>query len=197
MREYGECLNWVYKIYPEKIESFIQSVAPKQIRCKEWLVEELLNIPYEFNSIQLYGGWFGYPLIELLSKEYTIKELINIDIDSVALKICQKYSRCFNHHFVKTLNAYVTDQFESYDTDLVINTSSEHMDDLPKLIYNKRYKPSCVFALQSNNMDHLEEHINCTTSEDELVEKSGLSKILYKGTQVFDNYERYMVIGLA
>jgi len=197
MREYGECLNWVYKNYPEKIESFAQSLTPKQIKCKEWLVSELLNIPYEFESIQLYGGWFGYPLIDILSKQYRIKQVLNVDIDSVALETCQKYSRCFNHYFVKTLNTHVTDQFESYDTDLVINTSSEHMDDLPKLINNKRYKKSCVFALQSNNMDHLEEHINCSTSEDELVEKSSLSKILYKGTLTFDNYKRYMVIGLA
>ena len=197
MREYGECLNWVYKNYPEKMESFAQSLAPKQIKCKEWLITELLNIPYEFESIQLYGGWFGYPLIDILSKQYKIKQILNVDIDNEALEICQKYSRCFNHHFVKTLNTYVTDQFESYDTDLVINTSSEHMDDLPKLINNKRYKKSCVFALQSNDMAHLNEHINCVYSENNLVEKSGLSKILYKGTLTFDNYERYMVIGLA
>ena len=33
-------------------------------------------------------------------------------------------------------------------------------------------------------------------SEDELIEKSKLNKILFKGKLKFNNYERYMVIGL-
>ena len=69
---------------------------------------------------------------------------------------------------------------------------------------NKKYNKTCVFALQSNNMFDLEEHVNCVNSEDELIEKSEISHVLYSGTrsfsyeknQVSKNYERYMVIGL-
>ena len=81
--------------------------------------------------------------------------------------------------------------------DLVINTSSEHMLDLPILIKDKQYKKECVFALQSNNMFHHSDHINCVNSVEELIQKSGLSKILYSGTLNLDEYERYMVIGLV
>jgi hypothetical protein len=72
------------------------------------------------------------------------------------------------------------------------------MPDLPELIANKDYKVSCVFALQSNNMFYHDDHINCSTSEDDFVQKSGLSNIIYKGTIMMGNgYERYMVIGLV
>jgi hypothetical protein len=71
------------------------------------------------------------------------------------------------------------------------------MPDLPDLIKNKSYNSKCFFALQSNNMFHLEEHINCVHNVKELESKSGLSNILYSGTLEMPNgYERYMVIGL-
>jgi hypothetical protein len=71
------------------------------------------------------------------------------------------------------------------------------MPDLPILIKDKKYKPQCFFALQSNNMFHLEEHINCVHNVKELESKSELSNILYSGTLEMPNgYERYMVIGL-
>ena len=51
--------------------------------------------------------------------------------------------------------------------------------------------------MQSNNMFHLEEHINCVHNVKELESKSELSNILYSGTLEMPNgYERYMVIGL-
>ena len=70
------------------------------------------------------------------------------------------------------------------------------MIDLPYLIKFKKYNDKCIFALQSNNMFHIDDHFNCVESVDELVEKSKLKKIIYKGKKEFDNYERYMVIGL-
>ena len=79
---------------------------------------------------------------------------------------------------------------------LVINTSSEHMPDLKKIIKDKDYPHDCLFALQSNNMFYIEDHINCVNNEDELVKKSGLSKIMYKGSLDMPNgYKRFMVIG--
>ena len=62
-----------------------------------------------------------------------------------------------------------------------------------------------MFVLQNNNQFTLwpdshpwvsDENNSCVNSVDELAAKSGLSVILYSGTKVFKNYERYMVIGL-
>ena len=45
-------------------------------------------------------------------------------------------------------------------------------------------------------MFHIDDHINCVNDENELVEKSGLSQIMYKGSLDMPNgYQRFMVIG--
>ena len=194
---YSECLGWFYRRYPDKIKDYIQSVSPKQIACKRWLVNELLEIPREFNNIQLFGGWFGYPLIDMLNNSYKIKSLTNIDCDKFATSVCFNFKNYFNHDFVKTSTRDLVTTGGIYkEVDLVINTSSEHMSNLPDLIKNKEYSESCIFALQSNNMFDIEDHTNCVQSKEELAEKSGLNNILYSGKLDLDNYERYMVIGL-
>ena len=53
-----------------------------------------------------------------------------------------------------------------------------------------------MFAIQSNNMHHIEDHINCSSSLEEFKIKTKFNKIIYEGTKKFDNYERYMLIGL-
>ena len=193
---YSECLGWFYRRHPDKIKDYIQSISPKQLWCKKWLIRKLIDTNIEFENIHLYGGWYGYPLIDYLNKTYKIKSLVNIDCDSTATSICYNFKNIFEHYFVKTVTKDVKDYQKCLDIDLVINTSSEHMHDLPKLIENKFYAKNCVFALQSNNMFHINDHTNCVNSKEELIEKSGLNNILYAGTQNMETYSRYMVIGL-
>ena len=198
MNNYSKCLGWFYRRYPDKIKDYIQSISPKQIESKQWLVDELNNVPREFENIHLYGGWFGYPLIDFLHESYQIKNLLNIDFDRTATRTCNRFSEFyFMHNYVKSLCADVIEVSGDFQNiDLVINTSSEHMSDLPILIKNKVYRKSCVFAIQSNNMFKIKDHTNCVNSIEELIEKSGLKSILYQGVKKFDNYERYMIIGL-
>ena len=85
-----------------------------------------------------------------------------------------------------------------YDNEIhvVINTSSEHMPNLSKILEVRKFKPETIFALQSNNMFHINDHINCVESEDELLEKSGIKRLIYKGSLDMPNrYKRFMVIG--
>ena len=185
----------------EKIKILLDSVSPSQIECKKWLVDELSQLPVpEPINVQLFGGWYGYPLIDFLRNRFDIGLLENIDIDKSAIKICKNINSSLklNQLVYKTRVDDVSNPGKTdICTQLVINTSSEHMPDLPVLIKNKKYNKNCIFALQSNNMFHLEEHINCVHNVKELESKSELSNILYSGTLEMPNgYERYMVIGL-
>jgi hypothetical protein len=176
------------------------SISPDQIKCKTWLVKELLNIPFEKPVVQLYGGWFGFPLIDFLERHFKLSKVENIDIDPIAIyafKMFRKYKKLSRSKYIKNANSIIDYTELDKETDLVINTSCEHMPDLPILIKNKKYKKTCVFALQSNNMYHLEEHTNCCDSEYHLAEKSELRHVLYKGKKLMGNgFERYMVIGV-
>lgn len=206
MKVLNNIINPIYweillRAYKRKYDVYqvIQSMSPNQIKCKSWLVEELAKLPVEFPKIQLYGGWYGFPLIDFLLEEFEIELIQNIDLDKEAIIIYDMHRAERNlQHKLKSsiIDASMPHKYDK-SIDLVINTSSEHMPNLPILIKDKQYKKECVFALQSNNMFHHSDHINCVNNVEELIEKSGLSKILYSGTLNLDKYERYMVIGLV
>lgn len=173
----------------------LDSVSQSQIESKRWLVD---NLPFMDNPIiQLFGGWLGYPMIDILLESFDAKRIVNLDIDERSIDLCQRFTNYKQLDFVDQKTHNVNDPYRIDDkTDCVINTSSEHMDSLPQLIKNRNFSRHCVFALQSNNMFHIHDHINCVNSVDELVEKSGIQKIHYSGTLEMPNgYKRYMVIG--
>jgi len=213
-----------WKVWWEAIQKgynpkdLMYSVGPDQLESKTWLIDTLINplpgkkihsLAVELNkfeklSIHIYGGWYGYPLIDLLLEKFkNISKITNVDLDKDALALCRKYTNQKNLQdkvFFKlqdVLESLDTGDNKDSDVRLVINTSSEHMPDLPKLIANKDYNENCMFVLQSNNMFHvIDQHINCSNSIEEFVEKSGLTKILFADSYTMPNgYERYMVIG--
>lgn len=186
-------------------KTLLYSIHPDQISCKRWLVD---NLPHEHLikklplSVHLYGGWYGWPLIDMLLESVSIKKITNIDMDESAIALSRKYCQAKGLEdkiFFRTQNVLQPiDKGSNKDKDvrLVINTSSEHMPDLPVLIQNKNYNDRCMFALQSNNMVHIDDHINCSESLDQFIEKSGLTSISFADTHRMNNgYDRYMVIG--
>ena len=159
---------------------------------------------FENLSIHIYGGWYGYPLIDMLLEQFpNISKITNIDLDEDALALCRKFTN--EKHLQDIVFFKMQDVLaplnngdnKDKDVKLVINTSSEHMPDLPELIANKNYGDNCMFVLQSNNMFHIvDQHINCSNSIEEFIEKSGLTKIIFANTYKMKNgYDRYMVIG--
>lgn len=178
---------------------FFDSFSPSQVESKTWLVDTLSIIPIKEPRIQLFGGWNGILITRLLIQNLdNIKKITNIDLDEKSIKVFMKYR--WETQDRKRLDGLVADvrtpHRSDIGADIVINTSSEHMPNLKEIIKDKEYKPECLFALQSNNMFHVEDHINCVNSEQELIEKSGISKVVYRGSLDMPNgYKRFMVFG--
>ena len=190
----------LHEDYDPKV--LLDSLSPNQLECKQWLIDNLpLDELHKFKDlkIHLYGGWFGWPLIDgLMENLNNIHSITNIDIDEKAINLCRKFTY---HKLLNDVVDYkIQDVMDPIDNDegvrLVINTSSEHMPPLPEIIKNKNYAKNCVFILQSNNMFHIaDQHINCCNSVHELIEKSQLKKIWFFDTLKMSNgYERYMLI---
>jgi hypothetical protein len=183
------------------MKKIIYSVSPTQLLSKYWLVETLAGITQKNNlNIQILGGWFGFVLSHMLLERFDINYIQNIDIDERSIEIFNFYASKKNaQQFKYKIDDAAKSDALDKEIDIIINTSSQHMTDLPQLIKNKKYKKNSIFALQSNNMFHLREkegHINCCNNEEEFVKKASLSNILYRGTKYLPNgYERYMVIG--
>lgn len=187
----------------QDVVHFLDSMSPNQLKSKEWLTDALQIAAEEhfehFSEInyQLFGGWFGFPLSKMLKdKIEKTHNVYNIDKDPNTEKIFDRFKLLYNidgMHFCQ-------DVMEStpYDneTQVVINTSSEHMPNLSEILKVRKFTPKTIFALQSNNMFHIDDHINCVKNEDELLEKSGIKTVIYKGSLDMPNgYKRFMVIG--
>ena len=86
------------------------SISPDQIKCKTWLVKELLNIPFEKPVVQLYGGWFGFPLIDFLERHFKLSKVENIDIDPIAIyafKMFRKHKKLSRSKYIKNANSII------------------------------------------------------------------------------------------
>jgi hypothetical protein len=191
----------------DKIDRFIESVSPNQIKSKKWLAKEIesyylewvLNAQQQEINIELIGGWFGFPLLQYLN-HLPINSVRNVDKDEFSIKVFQKYTELFEPEFdcvsvCKDIES-LREENAGRQVKWVINTSCEHMLPVKELLKNRGYiTEKVVFFLQSNNMFDEPDHINCVNSKDELIEQAGLKKVYYSGSMEFDTYKRFMVIG--
>jgi len=81
-----------------------------------------------------------------------------------------------------------------YDADIVINTSCEHITQVQYDQWLENVPDRATIVLQSNNYI-IDEHINCSDSLEDFIQKSKLSKIRYQGVLELPKYDRYLLIG--
>lgn len=203
---YAEIIKWFRYNHPEQINRLFDSLSPNQITCKNWLVESLDNaeIPRDENNkfrIEIIGGWYGFPLIQLLMEKYgdQIREIDIFDIDEFACKVIWKYCELFKYDNIRIFNEDYFMYNEKRRTHLIINTSCEHMWDMIDSKDHYEFPDRTLLALQSNNKTNEPEHINCVSSCQELLKNNELSEIygdwkrMNQGTP--DKFIRFMVLG--
>ena len=172
----------------------LDSYSPNQFKSKEVLINHIndLNILDETSEIIILGSWYGSILIPAFKK---VKKIIAIDIDDKVIRIAK--NRLFNHY--KNVDYWRDDVFEIKSdifkkTNLIINTSCEHMRPMKELKILKNCKS--YFAFQSNNMFNIPTHVNCVNNLDEfkkqLPEKAN---ILIEDKISDERGTRFMLIG--
>lgn len=190
---------WVKNNLPDYFNSFEDSISQGQYDSKKWLIEELSKInmhQFEPLHIDIIGSWFGFPLIEMVSSKFKIKQIDLFDLDENCHRVTAQYVNHFDYNF---RIVQFDDAFKRKDwrrRHIVINTSSEHMPDMLNLKpHYKDYPITPLLVIQSNNYFELNDHINCVNDEDELVEKNQIKEVYFKGKQSLPLYDRFMVIG--
>jgi hypothetical protein len=177
----------ILKKHPHRVKDIVQSFNHKQIKCKQWLVEQLTELDLlRFDRISIVGSWYGQVILPMLDP-FLCEDIRLYDVDEETIKIAKMYHR--DDERVKCTVKNANGITFSGSNKLVINTSCEHMDPLS-------IKKSIV-ALQSNNYRGIEGHINCVDSAEELIHQYNLSDVYYTGELEFENYTRFMVIGRA
>lgn len=171
----------------------------KQIRGKQWLVNEVVNtLTGRFEEILVLGGWYGIlSALFLNDKRIHLKKATNLDIDPS----CEEIAKQVNYSSVKkgkfeTVSAdMLSFSYEKlvHDKCLVINTSCEHIQDFNRwldLIPN-----NTLLTLQSNNYYSVLEHVNCVPDLETFKQQAPLSEIYFADQLELKNYTRFMLIG--
>ena len=187
----GRVSNTSYYMARNHIQpmSFMESFKTSQIICKKWLVEEILNTKMNWGKVLVLGSWNSVLLYELFAEYGNVTSFDFVDNDASCHKDRDLYFEVNN--LTKNYNSIIMDatQFSDHASyDLIINTSCEHMANIPAV-----YGPT--YALQSNNYVDVPEHINCVDSARALSNANNITHRLYEGKKNRGHYVRYMTIG--
>lgn len=173
---------------------------PKQIASKRWLVATLAEVlPKPDGPVWVLGAWHGVLGAMLLADErLTIPQLVSLDIDPD----CAPIAEILNHRHVAAgrFRAITADMMgldferaEGGAPGLVINTSCEHLDDVPGWV--ESLPAGLPLLLQSNDYVREPDHRSCVPSLDAFKAQAGLSELLFAGALPSKNYTRFMLIG--
>jgi hypothetical protein len=195
-------------------DTLLDSFSNNQVTSKSALLDTVnkLNILTEDSTVVIWGSWFGSILVPKLAPK--VKRVVCIDLDNEPLQIAK------NKLFTNYTNVeYICDDiFETYrnlylETNLIINTSCEHMPSMKEWKWfqkgavstdsKRKHKFSspklsdkCYFVFQSNNMDYIEEHVNCVNSIDEFEgQLPERAEVLYREEVKDTRGTRYMLAG--
>jgi len=187
---WSEWTTTVSEIYPERVLDFVKSYSENQIAAKSWLTEHLkLHTITQTTGREIWilGSWYGTVLVPMIRSVLTDPTIHLVDYDQDSLYIAKRI-----HPHIETHCLDVTFDLPPLETDIIINTSCEHMYPMSEI----PMKGLCFY--QSNNFKIDPAHINCVHSVDELANQSGIERP-EKYTMPFHKYdnehERYMVIG--
>ena len=186
MYKYLSQLSPIIRQNPRQADSIANSFSATQLKSKQWLIEELFKLVNGPDlKILILGGWYGTLLVPML-KDKKISNIILTDIDPIAVRIAKRIHLC-ETHIIDAENPS-----HQFNVDVVINTSCEHMMTIGDRAVSNT---GCLYVLQSCDNDNDPGHINTSMSTDDFVQKTKLSKILFKGRMDLGHKNRFMVIG--
>ncbi len=175
-------------------KDLLDSFSPNQFKSKLKLINHIenLNILNEDSEIVIFGCWYGSILIPAFYNK--VKKITAIDIDPKVISRA-KYNlfKDTNVDFIsKDVFDWAPDSSRIKKTDLIINTSCEHMPSMKKLnLETKSY-----FAYTSNNMYDIEGHINCVSSIEEFkYQLPDNAKVMIEDRIVDERGTRFLLIG--
>ena len=175
-----------------------QALGHRQIACKTWLLDELINaFGGSFGTVWVVGGWYGVlPAMMFDDRRFRIGRIVSFDIDADCAAVARAVNRGpveEGRFAARTGDMYDLDYDGPAAPDLVINTSCEHIPDVGRWL--DRLPIGMAVALQSNDYFDEAEHINCVKSLGEFVDQARLSKIAFRGALETKKYARFMLIG--
>lgn len=167
----------------------------KQVGSKIWARDRLFeSLGGEFNHIVVLGGWYGVLSGMFFDdNRFEIGLIESVDIDPEVAKVAETLNVKAGERFrAITQDMYALD-YKTSGADLVINTSCEHIADLPAWLSLLPHGTQVL--LQSNDYFSEPTHINCVPTLEAFLEQTALGHFAFAGSLAMKNYTRFMVIG--
>lgn len=187
-----------------------------QLSSKFWLLDEVKKLNLNLGKVFICAGWVGVlPALMFKDSDIHFDIIRSFDIDPA----CADAADVLNSEYVKNnwkFKATTLDIFDinyenhpfqcwsksnnrmSYPVDIIpdtiINTSCDHIFPFDKW-YNL-IPDSKLIILQNNDYKHDDEHINNISDLEEMKSQAPMQKLLFEGTLVLSEYNRYMLIGI-
>ena len=200
--------------YHQHSKRILDATTASQLQSKLWMINELLNIympkdglrtigPLRPNNIVFLGGWYAQFSVELLMTHLKPDFIQNYEIDRDVKDISQRFNKRYKDKDKYRCNVkdimwekFVEREEKRIIYDLIINTSCEHMFPMTRFYSLNKFKNYPLYVLQSTDDEQWDDHINCVSSPDELIEQAKITEVLYSGKRELDNgMKRFMVIG--
>jgi hypothetical protein len=115
--------------------------------------------------------------------------ITSIDLDERANRIAEKLNYDFNFTTL-TMDMYDID-YNKFD--LIVNTSSEHIPDIPK--WRSKIPSGKILLVQNNDFEAGSGHVSTVKNATVLRRILKLQEVLYEGTKTFPLYSRFMLVG--
>lgn len=186
-----------YVLEKMPVQELRDAISDGQLLSKSWLIEVLQSLLNENKIIStaekplrvaILGGWIGTLALMMHAWELPVK-ITSIDLDERANRIAEKLNWEFDFSTM-TMNMY---DVNYTDFDIIINTSSEHITDIPK--WRMAMPPGKIIIVQNNDFEEGAGHVSTVKNSASLRKILKLSEVLYEGTRVFSQYSRFMLIG--
>ena len=175
------------------------ALSDGQLLSKNWLLdvlEDLIKsnkIKIEDNKplrVAILGGWIGTLSLLMHARELPFA-VTSIDLDDRSNKIAEKLNYDYNFK-ARTMDMYDIDYS---DFDLIINTSSEHIPDIPR--WRDQIPAGKLVLVQNNDFDDGDGHVSCVKNSNSLRKILKFSDVLYEGSRTFPQYSRFMLVGIT
>jgi hypothetical protein len=166
-----------------------------QMKSKEWLCSELRKHVKKFVTIDIHGGWNGVLASMLFQSDVPVISIRSIDIDPTCEPIANMMNK--KEEMVGKFQAVTADMCTvQSNTDVVINTSCEHITQEQYNLWLSGMPHNALLVLQSNNYD-IPEHVRIAKDLEDFKAQCGAVTILWAGELTLPLYTRFMLIGRA
>jgi len=171
----------------------------RQVASKMWARDELARHgPQNPKRIWIVGGWYGVLSALLFADDrLSIGVIESFDIDPAVAVVAESLNElqvADGRFAARTADMYrLAYSATPGGPDLVINTSCEHIEDLPGWL--ALIPRGTRVLLQSNDYFAESQHVNSQASLDDFAAAASLGHVDFAGSLDLRKYTRFMLIG--